>query len=70
MYEDLIIHLREYAKHYSDDSTYTEAADAIEKLEQENTFLKAMQRQFVTGIPMNDLGRMVEKGLKRTGVLR
>lgn len=44
-----------------------EAADAIEKLQQENDFLKGMQKQIVRGISNKELGQMVYRELRRGG---
>jgi predicted nuclease with TOPRIM domain len=71
MYDELVKRLREKAGAFDYDGRpdiacdYEQAADAIEKLEQENSFLKEMQRQLVKDVPLEDLGRMVYAGIRR-----
>lgn len=48
-------------------STMREAADAIESLIQENSFLKLMQQQLTKDIPENELGKKVYSTLKMCG---
>ena len=44
-----------------------EAANTIESLIQENTFLKLMQQQLTKDIPENELGKKVYSTLKMRG---
>ena len=67
MYEELVKQLREAtgwenaSVHYS---LMNEAANAIESLVQENSFLKLMQQQLTKDIPENELGKKVYNTLK------
>lgn len=67
--DELIRELRIYADWFTDESethcTIHEAADRLESLKKENTFLKAMQRQMADGA--HDIGAMVENALKKGG---
>ncbi len=70
MYEELVKQLREATGwknasiHYS---LMNEAANAIESLIQENSFLKLMQQQLTKDIPENELGKKVYSTLKMRG---
>lgn len=67
MYDELVKRLREAtgwknaSEHYS---LMNEAANVIESLVQENSFLKLMQQQLTKDIPENELGKKVYSALK------
>ena len=45
MYEVIIAHLRECAKHDTSNNTYAEAADAIDELERAGKRLEEMEKE-------------------------
>ena len=59
-YTNLLRMLKTYEDGYG---LYRDAANAIEKLSQENTFLKSMQRSMASSVPLGELGKMVQKSL-------
>lgn len=62
-YDGLIKALRTYEDGYG---YYSQAADAIEKLQKENDFLKEMQRQLTKSVDTERLGMMVQNAIYRT----
>lgn len=73
MYKELVKRLRDKAGAFDYDGRpdiacdYEQAADAIESLIQENSFLKLMQQQLTKDIPENELGKKVYSTLKMCG---
>lgn len=69
MYDALIKDLRELQEfdHLRLGHVCGQGADAIEKLQQENDFLKGMLKQLVRGISNEELGQMVYRELRRGG---
>lgn len=68
--DELIRELRLYAEQHQDNSAFLlgliyQSADRLESIQEENAFLKDMQRKMVDGV--HDIGAMVENALKKGG---
>lgn len=62
-YKELVADLRDTHNEDRYKRLSLDAANAIEKLLQENTFLKSMQRSMTSSVPLGELGKMVQKSL-------